>query len=819
MPPLSARDELVAHLRTLSPDALAALLDARSDLLGGAAVRDLDELADRVTHPASVSEVLTHAPTPLVQILQVLSALGAGATTDRAAELVGAQTPDARAAVEAAVDGLVDLAIVWPVAGDPGRWRVNPGVDALLVSPLGLGAPSRVLLADLTVARLQKLVGKDVRKVKADLLDAAERRFADPAQVRRVLADAPAGVFESLVDAVTRTAGPAADDDPDDDPMAYFPSYVSDPAAARRHGQAARWAADAGLAVEQETWGYGFSTVALPAEVSLALQPPGYRAPFDPEPPPVPTAAVAPVQVRGAASAALTAFLAVVVAVLESASRRPFAVLRSSGGIGARELGRVAKALKVEPVEVRFALELAAPLRLLDRVADGLTVSDAFSRWRARSLQDRAADLLLTWLQLPYEPSVDRLDDGGVRPVLLAAGSAAVVDARSATLAALAAFPDDVALVSADDVAARLAWQAPLVGDVEGRVRTVLREAERVGVVALGALAPIGRAWFTDERAWRDAVADAIPDEQRTVLFGSDLTAVVTGSPAPDVVDLLDDIGTRESHGTASTWRFTEVSLRDALDRGYGVEGMLVRLRALSDKPLPQPLEYLLRDLGRRYGRLRIGAARTVLTSDDETLVAEVAAHRSLARLGLRLVAPTVLVGSAEPAPVLAALRKAGYLPMEVDDDGEQVLRLARVPAAPDVPEEVDAELATITDEAVRALLGTHHAAGRTAELPGDAARRLLAGDAPVDTDEVAATTDRIVLAAPRITRAEARQLAHAVVHGTEVVIRYRASSGGVTLRTVSDLEVVGNSLYGYCHLRHDDRNFNLAGVLEVRAP
>jgi hypothetical protein len=64
-----------------------------------------------------------------------------------------------------------------------------------------------------------------------------------------------------------------------------------------------------------------------------------------------------------------------------------------------------------------------------------------------------------------------------------------------------------------------------------------------------------------------------------------------------------------ESTGAATTYRFTENSIRRALDQGQSANDIIEFLAALSKTPLPQPLTYLIEDVARKHGVLRVGVA------------------------------------------------------------------------------------------------------------------------------------------------------------------------------------------------------------------
>ncbi|MFI5532446.1 helicase-associated domain-containing protein [Kitasatospora sp. NPDC051853] len=252
--------------------------------------------------------------------------------------------------------------------------------------------------------------------------------------------------------------------------------------------------------------------------------------------------------------------------------------------------------------------------------------------------------------------------------------------------------------VTTSNLVEAAAWYAPLEVEVTAATRDAARatlaEAALLGAVGHGVLTPVGHAVLGLLRAGagrcfpavpgagpaldrhpalaeavaglRSALAALVPEPARTARFQADLTAVVTGPADPELADLLAGAADRESDGHATVWRFGPASVRRALDSGQDAAELLGRLQEFSTAaaPLPQPLEYLVRDTARTHGRIRVAAAGSCLRSDDEALVLELAHSRPLAGLGLRRVAPTVLIAAAAPEATLAALRAAGYAPV-----------------------------------------------------------------------------------------------------------------------------------------------------------
>ena len=206
-------------------------------------------------------------------------------------------------------------------------------------------------------------------------------------------------------------------------------------------------------------------------------------------------------------------------------------------------------------------------------------------------------------------------------------------------------------------------------------VRWTLTEATVLGVVALDALSTPGRTLLADPARAAAALRVALPDPVDHVLLQADLTAVAPGPLEPELERELDLVGEVESAGGATVYRFTEATVRRALDAGRTAAELHELFATRSATPVPQGLTYLVDDVARRHGRLRGGAAASFLRSDDEVLIAEVLASPAAGSLELRRIAPTVAVSPLPLAELMDGLREAGFTPA-AEDQGGAVLDL-----------------------------------------------------------------------------------------------------------------------------------------------
>ncbi|WP_406168532.1 helicase-associated domain-containing protein [Streptomyces canus] len=806
---MKSRSTLATWLGSLDASRLAHVLGTRKDAVSPPEPRSVGELADRLQRPGSVALTLPQLTLPHLQVAEALAALAAPASRDALAELLGAADDEPTRALEAVLEALTDHALVWPDGA--GKLRMAGPLRQAWDTPLGLDAPLEELLAGTTSDELRGLLtalGVKPPGTKAERLSALVEHHSDPEQVASVVAKAPTAARKLL----DRRAG-AAPGEP--------PQFIMFGQAGPGLEPGARWALERGLLIQDH---HRYGPARMPAEVALALRGPGWHAPFEPVPPSARLASVTPAEVDREASAVASAFAARAASVLSACSAAAPARLKS-GGIGARELARIGKAAQADDAVVRLALETAYAAGLLGRDGDRVAPTEAYDAWAELEPSEQFAVLLQVWRNLPLTPTRARDEENKALPALAGAPPChGCVQARHGLLAAAAQLPPGQGMTGTSDLGPLIAWHRPLADSSpqDGTpFAAVIREAELLGVLARGALSPLGaHLWSDDMPQLNAACRRLLAPATATARIGADLTAVVTGTPSARLAALLDSVADRETSGTAVVWRFSVGSIRRALDAGRIPDDIAADLTAVAGGPLPQPLSYLIADTARGHGRVRIAPAACVIHGDEPALLAELAAHRRLAKLALRQLAPTVLISRSPLDTTLAALRAEGYAPVAETTEGTVRIERARHwrAAAP-----VPAPRGTSARDTGR-IAATRGAKSSAAIDPNTLAAQLLAapptipdpapfeGGVPFATD-----TEEIVAGwAKRLPYSDVRQLAHAIDAGQDITVEYVATSGNRTVRTLSRLMLDPPYLEAWCHLRDAERVFTLSRIHSV---
>ncbi|MEV7417762.1 helicase C-terminal domain-containing protein [Streptomyces sp. NPDC089919] len=835
-PAVAAPRSLAEALRSGPDTALAALLTARPDLLNPVP-GDVTQLATRAGTRASVvralerldrfalqaAEALAVAPDPCpYEVLEALMTGDAepaagpfpassdfGSAPEAAGDPAGPGTPDAvRAALPPAVARLRGQALVW---GDDDRLRLVRTARELLApsaarpSPTGLGPTVAEATAGMSPGRVQEIVaavGLPATHDPVSAVTALTGLFTDRARMAELLAGAPAEAHHVL------------------DRLCWGPPYgevTADPTPP------VRWLRDRGLLLPASA-----RTVVLPREVALYLR--GGRAHRTTEPVAPPVAAARthrPQLVDANAAGQALAAVATVEDLLGFWEHAGPLVLRA-GGLAVRDLKRTAAALDVPEPLAAFWIELAyaAGLVASDGEADErYAPTPAYDDWLELPVHARWAALAAAWLPATRTPGLVGEQDSKGR-TLAALGPeldrSAAPEVRQRVLELLAALPEGGAPEPAA-LLARLDWERPVRGgggDLRERLaRWVLSEAELLGVTGRGALAGQARPLLTalprhpggapatdPEKAVGALLAPLLPEPVDHVLLQADLTAVAPGPLERHLAQTLSVLADVESKGGATVYRFTPASVRRALDAGQAAADLHAFLTRHSRTPVPQPLAYLIDDVARRHGHLRVGAASSYVRCDDDAMLDEILADKRSTALGLRRLAPTVLAAQAEPTALLEGLRAMGYAPAAESATGDVLVaradahRTPRRSAPVPVPDGPPVPDATLLGAAVRAIRAGDAAATAVRKEP--AAASTVPGELPRTTPaETLATVQAAALT------------------GTAVWIGYVNAEGAASQRVIAPVRVEGGFVTGYDHTADEVRTYPLhriTGVAEL---
>lgn len=846
-------DRMSTEDRPPAPRSLAEALRARGDVPLGALLRsrpdlitpvptDLTQLATRAGTRASVVRALERLDRFTLQTAEALAVAADPATYD---ELLGLTAGDGAdpavvAALPHALEILREQALVW---GGDDRLRLVRTARELLApapqhpSPTGLGPTVQEATAGMSPGRIQEIVtaaGLSSTHDSVSAVTALTGLFTDRTRMAALLADAPADSLEVL------------------ERLVWGPPYgqvTPDPAARLR------WLLDRGLLLPTAP-----GTVVLPREVALHLRRGlAHRTP-EPVPPVVEVTAVHRPQVvdSTAAGQAYTA-LATVEELLKDWDEGGPAVLRA-GGLSVRDLKRTAVALDVPEPVAAFWVELAYAAGLI--AADGeaderYAATPAYDEWLEAPAAERWSRLATAWLAATRTAGLVGGRDAKDR-TLSALGPgldrSAAPEVRHRVLALLAGLPEGAA-PDAGSVLARLRWERPPRGarpedDPRARLaQWALSEAELLGVTGRGALSAHGRALLGAAAAVRhpeaegsgpgdsgpgdklpvhhhrpvpvvplspaeQAVASAaaarllapqLPEPLDHVLLQADLTAVAPGPLRRPLADMLGVLADVESKGGATVYRFTPGSVRRALDAGQAASDLHAFLAAHSRTPVPQPLAYLIDDVARRHGHLRVGAASAYVRCDDDAVLNEILADKRAAGLGLRRLAPTVLAAQADPAGLLEGLRSMGFAPAAESAEGDVLITRALahrtpprtapepVPDGPPVPDDV---------------------------LLAAALRAIRAGDLASTTPRKPGTAPAVNGELPRTGSAETlATMQAAVLTGEALWIGYVNAEGTASQRVIAPIRVEGGFVTAYDHTADEVRTYPLhriTGVAEL---
>ncbi len=543
-------------------------------------------------------------------------------------------------------------------------------------------------------------------------------------------------------------------------------------------------------------------TVILPREVGLYLR--GGKAHKE-------NFVIAPVltgskrderQVNLAAIANISTVLRWVEELLNFWAEEPADALRA-GGLGVRDLKIISTHLGVDESCTAFITELAFLTSLISIDADDrIMPSNKFDIWLMQTPADRWQAIASAWLitsrvsglvgraeaknVAALGPELDRVNAARVRALTLS------ILKENESLA-----PDTSSFIEL------MKWRAPVRRNSSLQEELsvwTLREAEWLGITGQGAISKYGVGFLAGDDL--NVINEDLPKTVDHILIQSDNTAIAPGPLEHEISQQLAIMAEIESRGGATVYRFSEATIRRALDHGKTGDEIKAFLIKTSKTPMPQPLEYLIADVAKKHGKLRVGNTSSFIRCEDTSLIAQIMNDKKLEVLALRRIAPEVVICDHDAADLMRVLRESGYLPAAESSNGLMLMgaranRALTKPRPPRVIGEIEIPSEDLLNSAIRAI--------RTGEKSSHKQTRLR---------QVA---NEALGALPRSTANETMDLVNRfIAEEKSLSIGYADNNGSVTHRIIDPIRVSAGALIARDHATGEVQSFRIPRITGV---
>jgi len=507
-------------------------------------------------------------------------------------------------------------------------------------------------------------------------------------------------------------------------------------------------------------------------------------------------------QVNLAAIANVSTVLRWVEELLNFWADEPADALRA-GGLGVRDLKIISTHLGVDESCTAFVAELAYLASLISFDADDrILPSSKFDIWLMQTPADRWQMLASQWLITSRVSGlvgrVEAKNVAALGPELDRVNAARV---RALTLDLLR--ENHGIAPEWNSFKEVLSWRAPVRRNSslqDELAEWTLREAEWLGITGQGALSKFGAQFLDGDDL--SSINEDLPKTVDHILIQSDNTAIAPGPLEHEISQALAMMAEIESRGGATVYRFTESTIRRALDHGKTGDEIKTFLIKTSKTPMPQPLEYLIADVAKKHGKLRVGNTSSIIRCEDTALISQIMNDKKLEILALRRIAPEVVICDMDATDAMRVLRECGYLPAGESANGmiltgPKTNRALTKPRPPRVIGEVEIPDIESLKTAIRALRTGEKSTYRQTRL------RQVASEALGQL--------------PRTTANETMEILNQfIIDEKTLSIGYADNNGGVTHRIIDPIRISAGALVARDHATGEVQSFRIPRITGV---
>ena len=543
-------------------------------------------------------------------------------------------------------------------------------------------------------------------------------------------------------------------------------------------------------------------TVVLPREVAIALRGGKIHKERFIKQPSLSGAKRDERQVNLAAIANVSTVLRWVEELLNFWADEPADALRA-GGLGVRDLKIISTHLGVDESCTAFVAELAYLASLISIDADDrILPSNKFDIWLMQTPADRWQMLASQWLITSRVSGlvgrVEAKNVAALGPELDRVNAARV---RALTLELLR--ENQGIAPEWNSFKEVLSWRAPVRRNSslqDELAEWTLREAEWLGITGQGAISKFGAQFLNGDDL--SSINEDLPKTVDHILIQSDNTAIAPGPLEHEISQALAMMAEIESRGGATVYRFTESTIRRALDHGKTGDEIKTFLTKTSKTPMPRPLEYLIADVAKKHGKLRVGNTSSFIRCEDTALISQIMNDKKLEILALRRIAPEVVICDMDATDAMRVLRECGYLPAGESANGMILTgpksnRALTKPRPPRVIGEVEIPDTESLKTAIRALRTGEKSTYRQTRL------RQVASEALGQL--------------PRTTANETMEILNQfIVDEKTLSIGYADNNGGVTHRIIDPIRISAGALIARDHATGEVQSFRIPRITGV---
>jgi hypothetical protein len=217
---------------------------------------------------------------------------------------------------------------------------------------------------------------------------------------------------------------------------------------------------------------------------------------------------------------------------------------------------------------------------------------------------------------------------------------------------------------------------------------------------------------------------------------------------------------------------------------------------------MPQPLEYLISDVSKKHGKLRVGNTSAFIRCEDTALISQIMNDKRLEILELRRIAPEVVICDHDATDTMRILREAGYLPAGESATGIMLTgprsnRAVTKPRPPRVIGEIELPSEENLNAAIRAIRTGEKSTHKQTHLR-QAANEALGALPRTSANETMDLVNRYIL--------EEKSLS----------IGYADNNGAVTHRIIDPIRVSAGAVIARDHATGEVQTFRIPRITGV---